>query len=67
MAEKVEAAERLDFEDGVRITESNDVHEIGRLVVSDAELILRGLPPRSCKRAELETVGRLLSKSVDTS
>ena len=42
-------------------------HEIGRLVVSDAELILRGLPPQSCKRADLETVGRLLSKPVDTS
>ncbi len=31
VAEKVEAAERLDLEDGVRLIESNDIHEIGRL------------------------------------
>jgi len=41
--------------------------EIGRLAVSDADLVLRGLPPQSCKRAEPETVGLLRSKPVDRS
>ncbi|MEQ8968140.1 MAG: hydroxyacid dehydrogenase [Azospirillaceae bacterium] len=41
--------------------------EIGRLALSDAELVLRGLPPQSCKRAEPETVGRLRSKPVEKS
>ena len=39
-------------------------HDIGRLVVSDAELVLRGLPPVSCIRAEPETVGLMRSKPV---
>ena len=30
---------------------------IGRLVVADLELVLRGLPPVACRRAERETVG----------
>jgi phosphoglycerate dehydrogenase-like enzyme len=38
--------------------------EIGRLAVSDLELILRGLPPVVCKRAEPETVGRMRSRPV---
>ena len=38
--------------------------EIGRLAVADLELILRGLPPVLCKRAEPETVGPLRSKPV---
>jgi phosphoglycerate dehydrogenase-like enzyme len=38
--------------------------EIGRLAVSDLELILRGLPPVLCKRAEPETVGRMRSRPV---
>jgi phosphoglycerate dehydrogenase-like enzyme len=38
--------------------------EIGRLAVADLELILRGLPPVVCKRAELETVGRMRSRPV---
>jgi phosphoglycerate dehydrogenase-like enzyme len=41
--------------------------EIGRLAVADLELILRGLPPVACKRAERETVGRLRSRPVDRS
>jgi phosphoglycerate dehydrogenase-like enzyme len=41
--------------------------EIGRLVVADLELILRGLPPVCCKRAERETAGRLRSRPVATS
>jgi phosphoglycerate dehydrogenase-like enzyme len=40
-------------------------HEIGRLVVADLELVLRGLPPMACRRAERETVGRLRSRPVD--
>lgn len=38
--------------------------EIGRLVLADAELILRGLPPQVCKRAERETVARMRSRPV---
>jgi phosphoglycerate dehydrogenase-like enzyme len=38
--------------------------EIGRQAVSDAELILRGLPPVACRRAQRETVGRSRSKPV---
>ena len=41
--------------------------EMGELVTDDVELILRGLPPRRCKRAERETVRRLRSKPVDKS
>jgi phosphoglycerate dehydrogenase-like enzyme len=41
--------------------------EIGRLAVADLELILRGLPPVCCKRAERETAGRLRSRPVETS
>ena len=41
--------------------------EIGRLAVADLELILRGLPPVCCKRAERETAGRLRSRPVDAS
>jgi len=38
--------------------------EIGRLVAADLELVLRGLPPVACRRAERETVGRLRSRPV---
>ncbi len=38
--------------------------EIGRLVLGDAELILRGLPPQLCRRAERETVARMRSRPV---
>jgi phosphoglycerate dehydrogenase-like enzyme len=38
--------------------------EIGNMVVSDIELLLRGLPPTSCKPAQPETVSRLRSKPV---
>jgi len=41
------------------------LQEIGRLAVGDLELILRGLPPQLCKRAEPELVGRLRSKPVE--
>ncbi|TPJ79141.1 hydroxyacid dehydrogenase [Mesorhizobium sp. B2-6-2] len=41
--------------------------EIGRLVVADSELILRGLPPQACKRAERETVARMRSRPVSKS
>ena len=41
--------------------------EIGRLAVADLELILRGLPPVACKRAEPETVGRMRSRPVERS
>jgi phosphoglycerate dehydrogenase-like enzyme len=41
--------------------------QIGRLAVADLELILRGLPPACCRRAERETAGRLRSRPVATS
>ena len=37
---------------------------MGQMVVDDIELILRGLPPQRCQRAQLETVERLRSKPV---
>ena len=37
---------------------------MGRLVVDDLEMILRGLPPQRCQRAQWETVARLRSKPV---
>jgi phosphoglycerate dehydrogenase-like enzyme len=40
---------------------------IGALAVADLELILRGLPPVACKRAERETAGRLRSRPVERS
>ena len=41
--------------------------QIGRLAVADLELILAGLPPVACKRAERETAGRLRSRPVQRS
>ena len=41
--------------------------QIGRLVVADLELIVQGLPPQACKRAERETAGRLRSRPVQRS
>ncbi|MGH2948406.1 MAG: hydroxyacid dehydrogenase [Solirubrobacteraceae bacterium] len=41
--------------------------EIGRLAVADLELVLRGLPPVACKRAERETAGRMRSRPVERS
>ncbi len=38
---------------------------IGGLAVADLELVLRGLPPVCCRRAERETVGRLRSRPID--
>jgi phosphoglycerate dehydrogenase-like enzyme len=41
--------------------------EIGRQTVADAGLILRGLPPLSCRRAQRETVARSRSKAIERS
>jgi phosphoglycerate dehydrogenase-like enzyme len=41
--------------------------EIGNMVVSDVELLLRGLPPVSCRTAHPETVKRFRSKAVTVS
>ncbi len=38
--------------------------EIGRMAVADAELILRGLPPQMCRRADPSVAARLRSKPV---
>jgi len=40
---------------------------IGRMTVADAELILRGLPPQLCRRADPALVSRLRSKPVAAS
>jgi phosphoglycerate dehydrogenase-like enzyme len=47
------------------MTES--LYEIGRQTVADASLILRGLPPLSCRRAQRETVSRSRSKPIERS
>ncbi|MCA0433572.1 MAG: hydroxyacid dehydrogenase [Proteobacteria bacterium] len=39
--------------------------DIGRQTVADAELILKGLPPVVCRKAQRETVSRLRSKPID--
>jgi phosphoglycerate dehydrogenase-like enzyme len=41
--------------------------QIGRLAVADLELVLAGLPPVACKRAERETAGGLRSRPVQRS
>ena len=41
--------------------------EIGRQTVADADLVLRGLPPLSCRRAQRETVVRSRSKPIEKS
>ena len=41
--------------------------EIGNMVLSDMELLLRGLPPLSCRVAQPETVSRFRSKAVTVS
>jgi phosphoglycerate dehydrogenase-like enzyme len=43
----------------------DSLFEIGRQTVADSELILRGLPPLSCRRAQRETVGRSRSKPIE--
>jgi phosphoglycerate dehydrogenase-like enzyme len=42
-------------------------YEIGRMVLADLELLVRGLPPISCRVAQPETVSRLRSKAVTVS
>jgi len=43
------------------------LYEIGRQTVADADLILRGLPPLSCRRAQRETVALSRSKPIERS
>ena len=45
----------------------DSLYEIGRQTVADAGLILRGLPPLSCRRAQRETVARSRPKAVERS
>jgi len=40
------------------------LQEIGARVLDDLELISRGLPPLSCRRAERETVGMMRSRPI---
>ncbi len=45
----------------------DSLSEIGRQTVADADLILRGLSPLSCRRAQRETVARSRSKPIERS
>jgi phosphoglycerate dehydrogenase-like enzyme len=38
--------------------------QMGRMVLDDMDLIMRGLPPLACRRAERETIRRMRSKPV---
>lgn len=40
------------------------LQDIGKLVLEDLELIGKGLPPVSCKRAQLQTVSQISSKPI---
>ena len=40
-------------------------YEMGEIVFEDLQLLSKGLPPRLCRKAELETVKSLRSKPVD--
>lgn len=40
------------------------LHAIGRMTVADAELVLRGLPPQLCRRADPGVAERLRSKPI---
>jgi phosphoglycerate dehydrogenase-like enzyme len=42
-------------------------YEIGRMVLADVELLVRGLPPLTCRVAQPETVRRFRSKAVSVS
>ncbi|MBY5825821.1 hydroxyacid dehydrogenase [Rhizobium leguminosarum] len=42
-------------------------YEIGSMAVADAELIMKGLPPQLCRRADPATARRLRSKPVSIS
>ena len=42
------------------------LHQIGRMCVADAELILRGLPPQLCRRADPAVASRLRSMPAGT-
>ena len=41
--------------------------QIGSMTVADAELVLRGLPPQLCRRADPAVASRLRSKPVSIS
>eukprot|EP01037_Dinobryon_pediforme_P018141 gene18141-18387_t len=42
-------------------------YALGSMAVADAELIMRGLPPQLCRRADAATANKLRSKPVDIS
>jgi len=42
-------------------------YALGSMSVSDAELIMRGLPPQLCRRADAAIANKLRSKPVDIS
>jgi len=42
----------------------DSLFEIGRMTVADAELVMRGLPPQMCRRADPSVAARMRSKPV---
>ncbi len=69
-AEPVAADDPIRANDGVLLSAhragamTEALYDIGRQAVADAELILRGLPPGVCRRAQRETVLRARSAPI---
>jgi phosphoglycerate dehydrogenase-like enzyme len=63
----VRAADRLLFSAHRTGGMPEAFHRIGRMTVADAELVLRGLPPQLCRRADPGVASRLRSKPVTLS
>ena len=70
--EPVEADDRVRDVEGLLLSAHraggmvDALHQIGRMVVADAELILRGLPPQLCRRADPAVASRLRSMPAGT-
>lgn len=60
----IRAADRLLFSAHRTGGMPEALHRIGKMIVADAELVLRGLPPQLCRRADPGIAARLRSKPV---
>jgi len=60
----IRAADRLLFSAHRSGGMTEALYRIGRMMVADAELVLRGLPPQLCRRADPGIAARLRSKPV---
>jgi phosphoglycerate dehydrogenase-like enzyme len=60
----IRAADRLLFSAHRTGGMPEALHRIGKMMVGDAELVLRGLPPLLCRRADPGIAARLRSKPV---